>query len=143
MLAGQLATMAFGVTDTIVAGRYSQQSLAALSVGSASCDETAPPSTPSAIWTGAITVESFSGTVVDVMCRGKDLAGHTRDCAVTCSKSGYGLVTADGKFLKFDEQGNVRTLGVLKKAAKDKDLKAKITGALAGDVLKVESIELQ
>ena len=23
--------------------------------------------------------ESFSGTVVDVMCRGKDLAGHTRD----------------------------------------------------------------
>ena len=35
VLAGQLATMAFGVTDTIVAGRYSQQSLAALSVGSA------------------------------------------------------------------------------------------------------------
>src|SRR5690606_20013742 len=31
VLAGQLATMAFGVTDTIVAGRYSQQALAALS----------------------------------------------------------------------------------------------------------------
>jgi hypothetical protein len=87
--------------------------------------------------------ESFSGTVVDVMCRGKDLAGHTRDCAVTCSKSGYGLVTADGKFLKFDEQGNVRTLAALKKATKDKDLKAKVSGAMAGDVLKVEAIELQ
>jgi multidrug resistance protein, MATE family len=35
VLAGQLATMAFGVTDTIVAGRYGQSSLAALSVGSA------------------------------------------------------------------------------------------------------------
>lgn len=35
VLVGQLATMAFGVTDTIVAGRYSQQALAALSVGSA------------------------------------------------------------------------------------------------------------
>jgi MATE family multidrug resistance protein len=35
VLAGQLATMAFGVTDTIVAGRYSQQALAALSVGAA------------------------------------------------------------------------------------------------------------
>jgi MATE family multidrug resistance protein len=35
VLAGQLATMAFGVTDTIVAGRYSQEALAALSVGSA------------------------------------------------------------------------------------------------------------
>lgn len=35
VLAGQLAVMAFGVTDTIVAGRYSQEALAALSVGSA------------------------------------------------------------------------------------------------------------
>jgi MATE family multidrug resistance protein len=35
VLVGQLAVMAYGVTDTIVAGRYSQQALAALSVGSA------------------------------------------------------------------------------------------------------------
>ncbi len=35
VLAGQLATMAYGVTDTIVAGRYAEASLAALSVGSA------------------------------------------------------------------------------------------------------------
>lgn len=35
VLAGQLAVMAFGVTDTIVAGRYSEEALAALSVGSA------------------------------------------------------------------------------------------------------------
>ncbi|AQZ97027.1 MATE family efflux transporter [Comamonas kerstersii] len=35
VLAGQLAIMAFGVTDTIVAGRYSADALAALSVASA------------------------------------------------------------------------------------------------------------
>ncbi|MET1537773.1 MATE family efflux transporter, partial [Burkholderia sola] len=35
VLAGQLAVMAFGVTDTIVAGRYAEEALAALSVGSA------------------------------------------------------------------------------------------------------------
>jgi MATE family multidrug resistance protein len=35
VLVGQLAVMAFGVTDTIVAGRYSEVALAALSVGSA------------------------------------------------------------------------------------------------------------
>ncbi|MDH5708080.1 MAG: MATE family efflux transporter, partial [Hylemonella sp.] len=35
VLVGQLATMAFGVTDTIVAGRYAEGALAALSVGSA------------------------------------------------------------------------------------------------------------
>ena len=35
VLAGQLAVMAFGVIDTVVAGRYSDTALAALSVGSA------------------------------------------------------------------------------------------------------------
>ncbi|WOI46789.1 MATE family efflux transporter [Acidovorax sp. BLS4] len=35
VLAGQLAVMAFGVTDTIVAGRHSAAALAALSIGSA------------------------------------------------------------------------------------------------------------
>lgn len=35
ILAGQLATIAFGVTDTIVSGRYAESSLAALSVGTA------------------------------------------------------------------------------------------------------------
>ncbi|WP_353234136.1 MATE family efflux transporter [Diaphorobacter ruginosibacter] len=35
VLAGQLAIMAFGVTDTVVAGRYSEGALAALSIGSA------------------------------------------------------------------------------------------------------------
>src|SRR6476620_5307701 len=85
----------------------------------------------------------FTGTVVDVMCRGKDLAGHTRECAVTCSKSGYGLVTADGKFLKFDESGNARTLAALKKLTREKDLKAKVTGSVAGVILKVEAIDFQ
>ena len=35
----------------------------ALSAASASCDEASPPSAPSTIWTGAIVVESFTGTL--------------------------------------------------------------------------------
>jgi MATE family multidrug resistance protein len=35
VLVGQLATMAFGVTDTLVSGRYAPEALATLSVGSA------------------------------------------------------------------------------------------------------------
>ena len=35
VLAGQLAVMAFGIADTVIAGRYSDTALAALSVGSA------------------------------------------------------------------------------------------------------------
>ena len=96
-----------------------------------------------ASFAGTAAADSFSGTVVDVMCRGKDLAGHTRDCAVSCAKSGYGLVTGDGKFLKFDETGNARTLTTLKKLSRDKDLKAKVSGTLNGDLLKVETIEFQ
>jgi hypothetical protein len=86
--------------------------------------------------------EVFSGTVVDVMCKGKDLAGHTRSCALDCAKSGFGLVAADGKFLKFDESGNARTLSMLKKSSKEKDLKVKVTGTLDGDVIKVQAVEL-
>ena len=94
-----------------------------------------------ALFAGIASAESFSGTVVDVMCRNKDLAGHTRECALSCAKSGYGLVQADGKFLKFDESGNARTLAALKKLGREKDLKAKVAGTMDGDVLKVESIE--
>jgi len=96
-----------------------------------------------ALLVNIVVAETLSGTVVDIMCRGKDLAGHTRECAVTCSRSGYGLVTADGKFLKFDESGNARTLTALKKLTREKDLKAKVTGSVAGDILKVEAIDFQ
>jgi hypothetical protein len=91
---------------------------------------------------GLASAETFSGTVVDVMCKGKDLAGHTRSCALDCAKSGFGLVQADGKFLKFDESGNARTLSMLKKRSKDKDLKVKVTGSLDGEVIKVQTVEL-
>jgi hypothetical protein len=91
---------------------------------------------------GLASAEVFSGTVVDVMCKGKDLAGHTRSCALDCAKSGFGLVQADGKFLKFDESGNARTLSMLKKSSKDKDLKVKVSGTLDGEVIKVQAVEL-
>lgn len=87
--------------------------------------------------------EAWTGTVVDVMCKGKDLAGHTAKCAVSCSKGGYGLVLSDGKFVKFNETGNAKALMALKSTSKEKDLKAKVTGTLDNDVINVESIEIQ
>ena len=67
--------------------------------------------------------ESWTGTIVDVMCKGKDLASHTRECGVACAKGGYGLVLADGRFLKLNERGNAKTLALLKASTKEKDLK--------------------
>ena len=87
--------------------------------------------------------ETWSGTLVDVMCKGKDLAGHTTKCAVSCAKSGYGLVLSDGKFVKFDEAGNAKALAALKATDKEKDLKAKVEGTLDGDIVQVSSISIE
>lgn len=86
--------------------------------------------------------ETFNGTVVDVMCKGKDLASHTKKCAVGCAKGGYALVTSDGKFLKFDEAGNAKALAALKATSKEADLKATVEGSMDGDLLKVSSIAI-
>ena len=86
---------------------------------------------------------TWSGTVVDVMCKGKDVANHTKECALGCSKSGYGLVTSDGRFYKFDESGNSKALAALKKTSKDKDLRATVTGTMNGDVINVDSISME
>ncbi|MEO7145389.1 MAG: hypothetical protein ABI165_17980 [Bryobacteraceae bacterium] len=87
--------------------------------------------------------ETWTGTVVDVMCKGRDLSSHTRQCALDCSKGGYALVTSDGKFLKFDEGGNARALAALKASSKEKDLKAKVSGTMDGDVINVDSITIE
>ena len=90
--------------------------------------------------------ETWTGTLVDVMCKGKDLSTHTAKCATMpgCAKSGFGVVLPDGKFLKFDEAGNSMALRRLKSPdVKEKDLKAKIDGTLDGEVIKVSAFQLQ
>lgn len=92
---------------------------------------------------GALAAETWTGTVVDVMCKGRDLASHTRECALQCAKGGFGLVLGDGTFVKFNEAGNARTLAQLKKLDREKDLKAKVSGERKGEVIAVQSIEFQ
>jgi hypothetical protein len=87
--------------------------------------------------------ETWNGTLVDVMCKDKDIAGHTKKCALGCAKSGFGLVTSDGKFVKFDEAGNAKALAALKVTDKEKDLKAKVEGTLDGETVQVSSIAIE
>ena len=96
-----------------------------------------------AIFASLAFAETWSGTLVDVMCKNQDLASHTSKCAIRCAKSGYGLVLADGKFVKFDEAGNTKALAALKATSKEKDLKAKVTGTLDGETVQVETVELE
>jgi hypothetical protein len=67
---------------------------------------------------------------------------HARDCALQCSKSGYGIYTAEGQYLKLDEAGSQKALAALKASTKKDHLRADVTGEVKGDVLTVATLDL-
>ncbi|WP_263366358.1 hypothetical protein [Edaphobacter bradus] len=84
-------------------------------------------------------------SVVDVSCSKKVAANpdaHTRSCALACEKSGYGILTADKQFLKFDAEGNAKIAGALKASNKADHLRVDVSGDVVGDTLKVTSLKL-
>lgn len=83
--------------------------------------------------------------VVDVNCSRKVAASpdaHTRDCALKCASSGYGIITSDQKFLKLDAAGNSKIVEELKASNKTDHLRVNVTGDVQGDTLSVKSIKL-
>ena len=91
-------------------------------------------------------VETYKDvSVVDVNCSTKvaaDPDSHTRACALKCEKSGYGIVTQDKHFLKFDAEGNTKIVEALKASDKKDHLRVDVSGDVQGDTLKVTSIKL-
>jgi hypothetical protein len=83
--------------------------------------------------------------VVDVNCSKKAAAdpdSHTRACALKCEASGFGILTKDDRFLKFDAQGNASIVQALKASDKKDHLRVDVTGDVDGDTLKVTSVKL-
>lgn len=83
--------------------------------------------------------------VVDVNCSSKVAANpdsHTRECALKCENSGFGIVTADKRFLKFDADGNAKIAEQLKASHETDHLRVNVKGEVKGDTLKVSSIKL-
>ena len=95
--------------------------------------------------------QTVSGYLVDVKCgtaRANEAgfpADHTKECMLmdACMKSGYGVMTADKKLIKFDAAGNKKALALLKATNRDKEWKVTVTGTMKNDVLVVESIAVQ
>ena len=84
--------------------------------------------------------------VVDVNCSKKAAAdpdSHTRACALKCEASGFGILTKDNRFLKFDAQGNTNVVDQLKASDKKDHLRADVSGDVEGATLKVTSVKLQ
>lgn len=84
--------------------------------------------------------------VIDTFCLSKvksDPDSHTKACALQCAKGGYGILTTDGTYLKFDTAGNQKALTALKASKKDSHLRATVEGVRDGDGIKVASIVLE
>jgi hypothetical protein len=83
--------------------------------------------------------------VVDVNCSSKvaaDPDSHPRACALKCAASGFGIVTQDKQFLKFDAEGNAKIVQALKASDKKDHLRVDVSGDVQGDTLKVTAISL-
>ena len=101
--------------------------------------------------TGIASAADVEGVLMDKMCSMKAMKEgqqaahmHTRDCALMpdCQKSGYGVFTADGKFIGLDDAGNAKAVAALKASKKKDDLKVRVTGDVQGDTIKVASLKL-
>ncbi len=98
-------------------------------------------STPS--WAAVQSYKNVS--VVDVNCSKKvaaDPDSHARSCALSCAGSGFGIITSDKQFLKFDAEGNKKIVEALKASDKKDHLRVDVTGDVNGDTLTVTSIRL-
>lgn len=84
-------------------------------------------------------------SIVDANCSAKvkdNPDAHTRDCAMQCAKSGFGILTTDGTFLKFDSYGNDQTVAALKASQAKDHLRATVTGERDGNTIKVKSLKM-
>lgn len=98
-----------------------------------------------------LSAEKVEGYLIDKMCSAKvekegvDAAKkHTKDCALMpkCKGSGYGVVTADGKFLKFDEDGDRMAAKVLGFDSRKDDLKVTVNGEVKGNSITVIALQI-
>jgi|SRR4051812_35722265 len=83
--------------------------------------------------------------LVDKQCSRKAAAdpdAHTRQCAMGCAGSGFGIVTSDGKFLKFDKAGDEQALAALKATEKKDHLRVTVDGDEKDGVIAVKSVKL-
>jgi hypothetical protein len=102
---------------------------------------------------GAVMAEqkTLTGYLVDKACspdyikKGFAAAkAHDTGCALMddCQKSGYGVLTADGKYVTFDAAGNKRAVAALKGSKKQTDLQVTVTGDVSGDSIKVVTLKM-
>src|SRR5437899_3252998 len=111
------------------------------------------------------TTTTWNGTLVDAGCRttqtanresttstpGKTQTTQTKtetvECPVTMTTTSFGLLTPDGKYVRFDDPGNTRIVEMVKAKKWDKfieehkPVKVRIVGTANGDVVVIKQIQ--
>jgi hypothetical protein len=70
-------------------------------------------------------------------------SNHNLGCLRICEQSGYGVITEDGRYIRFDEDGNAKARKFIAKITKTSEIKVTVNGSLNGDKMTVGKIELQ
>ncbi len=84
-------------------------------------------------------------SMIDTQCSAKVKANpdaHTRDCALMCARSGFGIVDSSGNYLKFDDKGNQEALKLLQSSSKKDHIRVDVTGSKDGNLIHVDSLRL-
>src|SRR5260370_6183546 len=116
------------------------------------------------------TKTTWNGTLIDAACQSthtehkeastktnsdqsvttKTETSHTEtvDCPVTTTTTTFGLLTSDGRYIRFDQPSNTRVVDVVRTnktwspyLAKRTPLRVRVSGAVNGDVAVVETID--
>jgi hypothetical protein len=106
------------------------------------------------------TTTTWNGTLVDESCRTTRTKETTSDpsktetktttvteCPVVTTTTSFGLLTADGKYIRFDDASNERIVETIKNnktwttyVTDRKPIKTRVVGTLNGDVVVIKEI---
>ena len=113
------------------------------------------------------TKTTWSGTLIDAACQATHTEHHestttrpneqtttktdsreTTDCPVTTTTTSFGLMTSDGRFVRFDDPSNTKVVQIVK-SNKDwsrnidqrQPVRVRVVGTANGNILVVESIQ--
>ncbi len=104
-----------------------------------------------ALGAGAFAADnSVQGYLIDVSCAARNsgkpgfAAGHGRTCLrmPSCADSGYGVLTDDRQFIKFDANGNEQARKLLADMTQETAIKVDVRGTLDGDHITVANLRL-
>jgi hypothetical protein len=94
---------------------------------------------------------ALKGYLIDSACSSRraskpaSLTAHGKSCMKmpSCSNSGFGVLTEDKQFIRFDEDGNQKAIKFLNETTLEHDFKVTVSGTMDGDKIKVGKIEPQ